>query len=299
VLPSGAQRAGPSAHVRLLLTLALLGAAALAVGLAWPALQPELAAAATAAEAADGRLLALAGVCFALAPMASGLLWAAAIGRAGGRIGPVDACARFGIGSLLNSVAPMHLGGAVRTALLLEPVAAHGRRRVAQCLGTVQVLRLAALTALVLAATVPALAPLPLAACLGTALLARRAGAAHLFLLGQLPMLARLAAATTVLYALGAPSPLRLALAAVAALELAAALPLTPGNLGVTSAAAALALGIAGAPEADAVTAGIVLHGVETVAGVSYGATAAAVFALLRLRRHRYVRPATPVPAPA
>lgn len=296
---SGAHRLPFTRSIRFLLSLGLLGGAIAAGTLAWPALEPELAAAAAAAGRADGRILVLAGVLFAAAPASSGLLWAAAIRRSGGRIRRLDACARFGIGSLVNSVAPAHLGGAVRTTLLLEPVATAGRRRVVECLGTVQLARLAALGGLLLTAAVPVLAPLALVAVAGTALLARRGGAARLVLLAQLPILARLAAATAVLFALGLPSPLRFALAAVAALELAAAVPLTPGNLGVASAAAALALGATGVPGTEPVTAGIVLHGLETVAGVGYGATSAAVFVLLRLRRRAYPAPLTPLPARA
>jgi hypothetical protein len=296
---SGANRLACTPPLRLVLSLALLAGAGVAAALAWPALEPELAAAAAAADRADGRILALAGVLFAAAPGCSGLLWAAAIARSGGGISRLDACARFGIGSLVNSLAPAHLGGAVRATLLLEPVAIVGRRRVVECLGTVQLARLVALGGLILSAALPALAPLAVAAIACAALGARRARAARLVLLAQLPLLARLAAATTALYALGIPSPLRLALAAVAALELAATIPLTPGNLGIASAAAALALGASGAPGSETVTAGIILHGLETFAGLGYGTASAAAFALLRLRRRGHAAGPVPLPAPA
>jgi uncharacterized membrane protein YbhN (UPF0104 family) len=263
VPPRGARRLAFSPSPRLVLSFALLAGSGTAAVLAWPFLDTRLDLAAARAARADGRILVLAGLLFAAAPASSGLLWAAAITRSGGRITRLDACARFGVGSLVNSVAPAHLGGALRATLLLQPVASAGRRRVLECLGTVQLVRLTALGALVATAALPSLAPAAVAAVAVAALLARRAAGARLVLLAQLPLVARLAAATTVLWALGLPTPVRFALAAVAALELAATVPVSPGNLGVASAAAAVALGAAGVAGSDGLTAGIVLHCLE------------------------------------
>jgi hypothetical protein len=84
-----------------------------------------------------------------------------------------------------------------------------------------------------------------------------------------------------VFVALNVPSPIRAALAVVPALELAALLPLTPANIGLASAAALHARGLA-TPEALQV--GMVLHVVETAAGIAYG-TVSALLCLVWLRR--------------
>ena len=88
------------------------------------------------------------------------------------------------------------------------------------------------------------------------------------------------AAVAVGLLALGLPEPLAAALAIVPALELAALLPLTPANVGAASAAISVVLHARGVPLADAVPASIVLHGVETAAGVLFGA-GSAVFLLM------------------
>jgi hypothetical protein len=87
-----------------------------------------------------------------------------------------------------------------------------------------------------------------------------------------------------VLIALDAPLPIGAALAIVPALELAALLPLTPANIGLASAAAAVALHARGLPMSEAVQAGIVLHVVETAAGIAYG-TVSALLCVVWLRR--------------
>ncbi len=56
---------------------------------------------------------------------------------------------------------------------------------------------------------------------------------------------------------------------------LARLLPITPGNVGLTSAAVALALHGRGVPMESAVAAGIALHAVETVVGLAFGAAGA------------------------
>ena len=58
----------------------------------------------------------------------------------------------------------------------------------------------------------------------------------------------------------------------VPALELAGTLPLTPGNIGVASAAAAFALKAHGAGADVALSAGIAFGAVETIASIAFGA---------------------------
>jgi hypothetical protein len=267
--------------------LALFGlAAGIGTGIAaWPVMQPLLSAAASAAARGDARVLILAGLLFAAVPAGCGLMWQHAIRRAGGRLGRVDACARYGVGSLINSFAPAHLGDVARTALLLKALPTGGRRRIVTCFGVIQATRIATLGGLTLAAMLPAelagLTFVPLAVVLGV-----WRGASRLVMLSLASSLAKVAAVATVLTALNVPSPMRAALAVVPALELAALLPLTPANIGLASAAAAVALHTRGLAMPEAVETGIVLHVVETAAGIAYG-TVSAVLCLVWLRRRR------------
>ena len=64
----------------------------------------------------------------------------------------------------------------------------------------------------------------------------------------------------------------------VAALDLAGMFPLTPGGVGITSGAVAMALNAHGVPMTIALTTGIAFHAVETCAGVSSGLASALYF---------------------
>jgi uncharacterized membrane protein YbhN (UPF0104 family) len=290
---SNAQPVRPRFGRRALLALFGMAVAIGAVIAAWPALQSPLGQAAKAAGQADTRVLVLAGLFFAVVPFSSGLLWQHAIRRAGGRLGRVDACARYGVGTLINSFAPAHLGDVARTALLLEALPRGRRRRIVTCFGAIQAIRIATLGGLALAAMLPAelaaLALLPIAAVFGV-----WAGASRLVMLSLVSSLAKVAAVATVLVALDVSSPIRSALAVVPALELAALLPLTPANIGLASAAAAVALHTRGLATSDAMQAGIVLHAIQTGAGVAYG-TVSALFCLSWLRR-RTLPDVQPIP---
>ena len=171
----------------------------------------------------------------------------------------------------------------MRTVLLLEALPRGSRRRIVRCFGTVQAARIAALSGLLLASTLPTalavIAVLPLAAVLTI-----WRSASRLVLLALIPTLAKVAAVATILGALGAPAPLEAALAVVPALELAALVPLTPANLGVATAAAAVALHAVGLPKSEAVEAGIVLHAIATAAAIGYGSVAT-LFVAIRLRQ--------------
>jgi uncharacterized membrane protein YbhN (UPF0104 family) len=258
-----------------------------AAAVVWPAVQPSLEEATRVGRRANPRLLLLAGLLFAAAPACCGLLWQQVIGQAGGHLSRIDACARYGVGSLLNSVVPAHLGDVVRTGLLLQALPLGGRRRIVRCFGAVQGVRLATLAGLVLAASLPA-EPEPYALLVpflvALWLLGRKAQLLLAFSL--LAAAAKVAAAAAVLAALDAPSPLRNAFIVVPALELAALVPLTPGNVGVASVAAAVALHGQGLDLSEAVPAGIILHAVETAARVFYG-TGSALLCLVRLRKRR------------
>ena len=87
--------------------------------------------------------------------------------------------------------------------------------------------------------------------------------------------LARVGAATAVAAALGVPSPFVAAVLVVPALDLSGTMPLTPGNVGLTSGAVAMALRAQGVDMTTALTTGIAFHAVETCAGVVFGLASA------------------------
>jgi uncharacterized membrane protein YbhN (UPF0104 family) len=292
---SDTQPVGLGLSRRVLLSLLCLLLTATGLALGWSSLEPSFAGAAEAARESNPALLFLAGLLFAAVPASCGLLWREAIIGAGGGLSRWDACARYGVGSLVNTFAPAHVGDVVRAALLLRALPCGEPRRMVRCFGLVQGVRIAALAALLLASTLPvelALLPLFLAAPAIFVLRDR----AELIGLGLMGPAAKVAAVAVALTALGVPEPLSVALVIVPALELAALLPLTPANLGAASAAISVVLHARGMPLADAVPASIVLHGVETAAGISYGSAAAA--ALLFSRRNLVARRGAPRPSP-
>jgi len=292
VLPSGAQpvRSGR----RALLSTFLLGSSLLVALLLWPTLRPRLEDALSEARGANTSLLVAAGILFAAAPAGCGLLWQAVLGRVGSPLTRLDACSRYGVGSLVNTLAPAHIGDVVRTALLCESVPGRSCRSLALCFGGVQLARACALAALALASILPP-AGMPALAFALVALLTLL-GRRHrvIVTLSLLGPAAKVAAVALVLVAVGAPSAVRSAFAVVPALELAALLPLTPGNIGVASAAAAIALRQQGVPMDEAVAAAIVLHAVETAAGLIFGIGSTLLF----LTRQRLRRPAVTLSVP-
>jgi uncharacterized membrane protein YbhN (UPF0104 family) len=103
--------------------------------------------------------------------------------------------------------------------------------------------------------------------------LARSPGSlAAVVALTALGMAAKLAAAAAVAAALGVEDPLLVALVVVPAVELAAVMPVTPGNAGVASAAVAFVLGAHGVAADTALAAGIAFGAVETLSALALGA---------------------------
>ena len=81
----------------------------------------------------------------------------------------------------------------------------------------------------------------------------------------------RLASATAVAAALGINQPLAAAIVIVPALDIASLLPVTPGNVGVTSATIAMALHAHGTSFTSGLAAGIAFHAIETAVGIMFG----------------------------
>src|ERR1700752_3881769 len=90
-------------------TLAALATIALTPGV----FGPRVASALDALAGADRGWLAVGALGFVAAFGFTVVAWRAALGAAGGRICPLQAAARIGIGSMVNSFAPAKLGDAV------------------------------------------------------------------------------------------------------------------------------------------------------------------------------------------
>ena len=231
--------------------------AVLAVAFSPQLLQDEVAAAVVGLEEANPAWLWLAALAFLGALVCSASAWRAATGLED----RADAIARYGVGSLVNSLVPAHAGDAVRVALFAR--AAHDKRLLTAGKAVVGVgaARLLITGVLLLAMVFPWVLPALLAVPL-LGRVARWVAAATA---------ARLVAAAAIAAALGLPSPLLAALLILPAIDLAGLLPLTPGNIGLKSGAIALALQAHGVDGTTALSTGIALHAVETVVGLAFG----------------------------
>jgi uncharacterized membrane protein YbhN (UPF0104 family) len=238
---------------------------------------------------------------FAGSLVASACAWELALSRCGGTTSRSDAAARYCTGSLVNALAPARIGTAVRFALFSRVLHNEGRLwtvgGIAGSLSAIRALWLAVVLALGSASGV--LPRWPIAVLLlGAGIAAATAWrvrdsrpgtkfghALDVFrVLGRCPraaarlagwvglaMALRVAAAAGIAAAFGVPRPLAAALLIIPALDLAGILPLTPGNVGVASAAVAFALGAHGVGSGVAVSAGIALGAVETLTTLALG----------------------------
>ena len=252
--------------------------------------------------AAEPIWLWAAGAAFVTMHLTGGLAWRSALSACGTHTRRTDAIARYGVGSGLNAVAPAHLGSAARIVLFARVVEGDaGIWRVGGAGAAVGAVRAVWLAAVVATAGISGAIPLwPVAALAGVVTLAavvarcsrrirseRRVG--HVLdafrELGRRPrslvlvvtltaagMTAKLLAAAAVATSVGVEQPFLAALVLVPAVSLAAVMPVTPGNVGVASAAVALALGATGVNADTALAAGIAFGAVETLAAVAVGA---------------------------
>src|SRR5207245_10409002 len=102
-----------------------------------------------------------AGAGFLLASVCSAAAWRSGLLACGAKVGPTQATARYAVGSLVNTFAPAHLGGAVRLGLLAQTLP--GPDRLWQAGGvafTVGAMRFCASAGLIAAAALAT--PLPL-----------------------------------------------------------------------------------------------------------------------------------------
>jgi uncharacterized membrane protein YbhN (UPF0104 family) len=299
------------------LAAAALALAAAAVVLVAPELFGQrVRAGIDGAAAADPDGLWLAAVCFAALVACSGLAWRTVLTGCGATLPGREACARYAVGSLVNSLAPARLGSAVRIALFARTLPGEGRLLAAGGAGAAVGAARSVWTAVLVAGAAAAGALPAWPAALGGAAAAAACCAVLVALrlrprhrlghvldafrgLGREPLRvvrllgwtgaaagARVAAAGAVAEAVGLQRPLAAAVLIVAAADIAAFLPVTPGNLGVAAAAAALALGASGVPTAAAIAAGVAFSGVETLTSLAAGSLGLLALADRPGRRH-------------
>ena len=227
--------------------------------------------------------------------------WRSALAAAGARLCPKQAAARLGIGSMVNAFTPAKLGDAVKITLCARAIDAPDRLWTAG--GTYAALAAArslTLAALVVAASATHALPVwPVFVLVGTAAAValaatastrfrrhhriasflagvgafardRRAlGGVALWTVGM--QLCRLGGTVAAAFAFGLPHPLLAALVILPALDLAGAVPLTPGSFGIGGGAVAVALASRGIGMTDALATGLAIQGVETLVSVTCG----------------------------
>jgi uncharacterized membrane protein YbhN (UPF0104 family) len=264
-------------------------------------------------EGANRSWLLLGGAGFVGALVCSAAAWRSGLRACGGRATLVEITSRYAIGSLVNSAAPAHVGGALRVGLLARTLAGADPLLRACGVGTVvAVARTFGLAVLVFAAAVAGRAPLwpvpvlllgvgvALVAC--TRLSARVAGrvaavlqafrspraAFDIFAWIACSWTLRLGATVAVIAAFGIAHALSVAVVLLAAIALAGLLPLTPGNIGAGAGAAALALHGSGLGAGTALALGMAFQALETCTSVALGLGGVAVVSAPGTRMRRW-----------
>lgn len=253
--------------------------------------------------------LLLAGLGFAAALLCSAAAWNVGLRACGGSAGPADVAARYAVGSLVNSVTPAHVGGAVRIGLLsrtlpggdalLRTCGIGGAVAAARALGLALLVFCAAAVGRVPLWPAPLVVLLVLAAVAVCVRFSARVGAALQFFRSPRAGIrlggwiagsfaARLAATVAIVAALGIPRPFTVAVVLLAAVALASVLPLTPGNIGAGAGAAALALHGTGVGGGVALALGMTFQAVETCTAFMLGVGGAAILAAPGTRMRRY-----------
>ncbi len=287
-------------------TRGLAATAAILIALVAAVATPQLlgtrvAAAFGALDHADPKWLWLAGIGFLVAVGAAAGSWLSAIRLCGGTLTLPDACARYGAGSLVNTFVPARAGDAIRIGLFSRVLPNRERLwTTGSAFAALGAARAVVLAALVVAGVAAGAMPVwPLFVALGIVAVAtvicfrargrdpegraehlldsfralgrEPAGAIRLVAWIALSTAGRLAAATAVAAALGIHHPLAAAVVIIPALEVAGMVPLTPGNVGITSGAIALAFQSQGVSFTNGLAAGIAFHAVETAVGLMVG----------------------------
>ena len=264
---------------------------------------------------ANPLLLGAAALGFLASAVSSACAWRTALLACGVRAPVQSVAARYAVGGLASTFSPAPAGEAVRVALISRLVTAGGGAFTAAGIwaivggvratltallfvGATLTLPTGALPALLLfgAALIAGTTVFLLRDQLRTSWIAKLADAAKG--LARAPRLAallsacvaagigaRVLAAGCCAAALGVGHPWAAGFIIVAALEVATMIPLTPGNIGVTTAAVALALQHRHVSVAPAVATGIALHAVETLVGITMGVAGVLAIGSPKLRR--------------
>lgn len=269
---------------------------------------------------ADRGWLLLGVVCLLGSSIASAGIWHEGMRAAGRRGSFGDACARYGVGSLVNSFTPGRLGELVRFGLFAQTVPEEGRAWSAGGgVAAVMAARAVAMAAVLCAAVALGAVPFWIAgvvlavgaAGVGAAFVAR-----HRFGLGRVERLlaafrtlgrdprssarllawalgaaaARIVALAAIAASLGVPSAFIVAFILLPALDLAGLVSLTPGNVGISSGMTAVALASHGVALQLGLSAGIAVHAAETAVGLGFGlAGLLALMPMTPLARRRLV----------
>lgn len=200
----------------------------------------------------------------------------------------------YGAGSLANTVLPGGVGDALRIELFARATGTSARWLCGGVCAGINAGRGIVFSALLLGAAAGGLVPgklllAPLAGfvAVGVAVaITRRRGGKRLGAIARgassltpsaigwlaLVLALRFGAAVYLLHSFSVASPVTAAVALLAALGASSLVPVTPGNVGVASAAVAVALAHVGVEPGCAVAVGIAYHGLETGAGLAFGA---------------------------
>jgi uncharacterized membrane protein YbhN (UPF0104 family) len=238
--------------------------------------------------------------CFLGSLVATASAWRGALSLCGGRLSRSDACARYGIGSLINGLSPVRVGEAARVALFAQALDGQDRAwRMGGVFCVVTAVRSLVFAVVVVCAAAVGALPLWPVLVLGALACAALAVAfatrnrtphthvAHLLDafrgIGRSPIGAvrmagwfaastgaRFAGAAAIAAALGVHAPFTAALIIVPTLDLAGLIPLS-GNLGITSGAVVVALQAHGVHMGQALSTGLAFHATETGAGMAFG----------------------------
>ncbi len=300
------------------LALSAAGIAALASVAAVPQLGGRVMPAVDVVGDANRVWLGVAALGFLAAFVCTVGAWHAALTSAGARICPRQAAARLGIGAMVNSFAPAKLGDAVKIALCSRAIDAPGRLWTAggsyAALTATRALTLAGLVVVASATGAMPLWPVFVlvggAAGLALAAVASTRLRSHVRIAQMLAgvsaltrsprtlatviawtigmQLARVAGTIGVVHALGLPHPILAALVILPALDVAGAIPLTPGSIGVGSGAVAVVLASRGIGMTQALGVGLAIQTVETLVSVCCG-TAGLAYLLRPNERARLI----------
>jgi uncharacterized membrane protein YbhN (UPF0104 family) len=253
-------------------------------------------------SAADPMAGVFAAVAFALSVLASACAWHVAFSSIGSDMRRSRACACFSVGSLVNAFAPATVGEGVRAVLFGRALPEECGRGLTATGAVAAVTMARAAVQLVVISCAVILAGFPrwvvlvpiafgVAAVVAALVLRGRAHGSRLSRLGEtgaalvrnpsygirvlgwvaVAAAARITAASAVAMSVGIDRPVQAGVAVIAALALAALMPITPGSIGITSGAVSLVLVQAGVSMPTAIAAGVLFHAVEAAVNVTVG----------------------------